>query len=1337
LLCVCLVLLFATLAFAGDWPMWRYGPNRGGASPEQLAANLHLQWTRVLPALNPAWPREPRLQFDGVYQPVVMGKTLFLSSSLNDSLTAYDAETGAEKWRFYANGPVRFAPMAARGKVWFASDDGFLYCLNASDGALVWKFFGGPASRKLLGNERLISAWPARGGPVLADNTVYFAAGIWPFMGVFVHALDADTGKVLWTNDDSNSLYRMVDHNLYDYIGISPQGYMVVVNDKLIVPCGRSWPACFDRKTGKLLYFRQGHEMKDTVGKNLGGRTYRGGSYHVIANSRYIFNMLNYGGLHYRYIPRAGIWGGILRINDGGLVQIASRTNVTPELVLDDDAIYGAYGDLCAYSNTNLAEHEAVGVSGRGLVIQADGVSVPFKQAMFTSAGPKAVNYIHREFPTLLAIKRNYNQTLVKLDLSKIKEQPKEVMAAMKVSWALVAGQSATVTFHRMLSDWSQQACWTKPFPDKAGVWNGLRPNKDYVSRPFAVVKSPRVMSGDVYEINGFARALANWQSGKWKNYGFTIKIDGPAVQINMSLPKNARSKITKTTKLGLPVKWRLACKAQTLMKAGSRLYVGAKNELTAVDVPAGNEGARISWKTKVKGVPKALVAAAGRLYAVTPEGRLYCYGSKKTQPKEYPLVTGALAASDDSSEKTVADILKTTGVSKGYCIVLGAGKVVDELLKQSELYVIALDTDKEKIAALRKRLVNAGLYGKRAACFTGDVADAGLPPYLASIIVAEKFSPQLSAQKIFNSLRPYGGVLVAKLPESRGTEFAGWAAEDKLENSEVNRVGEYSLLTRVGALPGAGRWTHEYANEARSLTSSDAVAKPPFGVLWFGGQADGLFTRPFMTPRYYPSPQVVGGRLFAQAMESMSAIDVYTGRKLWETRLLHPSKAYNVYHVRSPGYPSATTPDSIYVGCGEVCLRLDPKTGRKISEFRLPAVGRNNESPYWAQVIVSGDLLIVGAVIPRRFWESGYKRVKKEDLTTDEILKMQKWIDSMIRVNRIQRRKGESRGKAIERNMDEILNSGNIPAHFPKKLRDAATRHMFVRLSRNDRIYVMNRITGKILWERKAVFGFTNIDNRSGNARLGTIAVGNGKIFILDSLHEGTYNMLKRRGKIVSQLPELLALDQKTGKVLWKAQKKAMGKSWVSYSAGKDVVLIGTAGNLGAFRGADGKELWAVNTPGNTFSRPSITRDDYVITMFLRGDLTGRSLATQSDSMHREWVMQDLLTGQVKRRFRATGAYCGFATSGPDYLAFRATSLAYYDFKTDSVRNLSGFRTACSNNLIPADGVISAPHLGWHCMCNYPIFTSLSLIHMPETDQWAHMPIQKKFIPPKLKKVK
>ena len=244
-------------AGAADWPMWRGNAARTASSSEALPETLHLQWVRQYPPLKPAFwqPRQERLQFDLGYEPVVLGQTMFVASSRNDSLTALDAATGAEKWRFYAEGPVRLAPAAWEGNVYFGSDDGTFYCVAADSGALQWKVRGAPSPRKVLGNGRLISVWPARGGPVVEEGRVYFAAGIWPFEGVFVHALDARSGRSLWVNDRLGAMYIAHPHGAMSFGGPSPQGSLLIHRGRLVVPSSRAFPAFLEPATGELLEF--------------------------------------------------------------------------------------------------------------------------------------------------------------------------------------------------------------------------------------------------------------------------------------------------------------------------------------------------------------------------------------------------------------------------------------------------------------------------------------------------------------------------------------------------------------------------------------------------------------------------------------------------------------------------------------------------------------------------------------------------------------------------------------------------------------------------------------------------------------------------------------------------------------------------------------------------------------------------------------------------------------------------------------------------------------------------------------------------------------------------
>ncbi len=243
---------------AADWPTYRGDSQRSGYTAETLPANLATQWVyRTSHAPQPAWMSpDTRMPFDRAYHPVIAGGTVFFGSSADCKVYALDAATGSERWTFFTDGPIRFAPAVWQDRVLVTSDDGYLYCLSAADGKLAWKLRGGPRDDMLLGNDRMISRWPARGGPVIADDVVYFAAGIWPSEGIYVYAVDAATGNVLWCNDTSGAIYMPQPHGGANAdSGISAQGYLAICGEFLLVPTGRAAPAVLSRADGKLRYF--------------------------------------------------------------------------------------------------------------------------------------------------------------------------------------------------------------------------------------------------------------------------------------------------------------------------------------------------------------------------------------------------------------------------------------------------------------------------------------------------------------------------------------------------------------------------------------------------------------------------------------------------------------------------------------------------------------------------------------------------------------------------------------------------------------------------------------------------------------------------------------------------------------------------------------------------------------------------------------------------------------------------------------------------------------------------------------------------------------------------
>ena len=271
-------------ATAGDWPMWRYDAQRTAASAERLPAKPQLKWTRALSAREPAWLdplNRDLMTYDRLLEPIVLDNRLFLGLNDRDQLIALDVDTGKRLWSFFAEGPVRLPPVAGNNRVYFCSDDGYLYCVRASDGVLQWRFQGAPNTQHAIGNRRLISAWPARGGPVLRDQTIYFGASIWPFMGTFLYALDAETGSVRWVNDRTGSQYLVQPHTAPSFAGVGPQGALVATKDLLLVPGGRSVPAAFDRKDGRFRYFEI-----NAAGKGTGGSFVAANNAHFFVHTR-------------------------------------------------------------------------------------------------------------------------------------------------------------------------------------------------------------------------------------------------------------------------------------------------------------------------------------------------------------------------------------------------------------------------------------------------------------------------------------------------------------------------------------------------------------------------------------------------------------------------------------------------------------------------------------------------------------------------------------------------------------------------------------------------------------------------------------------------------------------------------------------------------------------------------------------------------------------------------------------------------------------------------------------------------------------------------------------
>tara|TARA_B100000929_G_scaffold213610_1_gene170627 strand:- start:12 stop:938 length:927 start_codon:yes stop_codon:yes gene_type:complete len=158
-----------------------------------------------------------------------------------------------EKWVFFTDGPVRFAPSIHDGRVYAGSDDGTAYCLDAVTGRLIWSHTAASEKNKLVPNDgRLVSPWSVRSSVSVDAGTAYFTSGFFPHEGVYMSAVDALTGRATQSR-------HWKQHHLNKG---SFQGYMLLSNSRIYMPGGRSTPFYFDRLTGRQLgHFAKGSGM--------------------------------------------------------------------------------------------------------------------------------------------------------------------------------------------------------------------------------------------------------------------------------------------------------------------------------------------------------------------------------------------------------------------------------------------------------------------------------------------------------------------------------------------------------------------------------------------------------------------------------------------------------------------------------------------------------------------------------------------------------------------------------------------------------------------------------------------------------------------------------------------------------------------------------------------------------------------------------------------------------------------------------------------------------------------------------------------------------------------
>ncbi len=180
-----------------DWPTYRGDVRRSGYQDLNPPVKPGVVWTARLTS--------------PITAPVVADGLVFVVETDRHTLHALSAAEGESVWTFIADGRIDSPPTVAGGRCLFGTRSGFVYCLRASDGALVWRFRAAPQDRRLFAYEQLESAWPVHGSVLVDDRltpgvqTAYFAAGRSARIdgGIRLYALRVQTGELLHQADVS------------------------------------------------------------------------------------------------------------------------------------------------------------------------------------------------------------------------------------------------------------------------------------------------------------------------------------------------------------------------------------------------------------------------------------------------------------------------------------------------------------------------------------------------------------------------------------------------------------------------------------------------------------------------------------------------------------------------------------------------------------------------------------------------------------------------------------------------------------------------------------------------------------------------------------------------------------------------------------------------------------------------------------------------------------------------------------------------------------------------------------------------------------------------------
>lgn len=185
---------------SSDWPMFCNNAMRSSSISIDIGSKVEKVWevNLGLPNKNFGIMSGERTGFT---QPVIVGDVMIVADMDSQRVLALESNSGKIKWVYHVGSRVEFSPSIYKDLVVFSAKDGWVYCLNLSDGALNYKLLVPPQERFIGGQNKLESLWPMVSDVLVMDGIGYISAGLSfaTLGGVRAIAFKIDTGEIVWS----------------------------------------------------------------------------------------------------------------------------------------------------------------------------------------------------------------------------------------------------------------------------------------------------------------------------------------------------------------------------------------------------------------------------------------------------------------------------------------------------------------------------------------------------------------------------------------------------------------------------------------------------------------------------------------------------------------------------------------------------------------------------------------------------------------------------------------------------------------------------------------------------------------------------------------------------------------------------------------------------------------------------------------------------------------------------------------------------------------------------------------------------------------------------------